>query len=131
LKVTGDRPGTQDRHFWVPEYTASSPQSSTSNGVPPSEVTASTMVRQPCRCASAAKVWASDCAPVEVSACTNARTLASGLALSTDSTLLASTAAPQLSSTITAMPPQRSTFSFMRPPKTPFWQTTTLSPGST
>src|SRR5690606_25764413 len=76
LKVTGDRPGTQDRHFWVPEYTASSPQSSTSNGVPPSEVTASTMVRQPCRCASAAKVWASDCAPVEVSACTNARTLA-------------------------------------------------------
>lgn len=25
--------------------------------------------------------------------------------------------------------PQRSTFSFMRPPKTPFWQTTTVSPG--
>ncbi len=29
------------------------------------------------------------------------------------------------------MPPQRTTFSSMRPPNTPFWHTTTLSPGAT
>ena len=28
-------------------------------------------------------------------------------------------------------PPQRTTFSSMRPPKTPFWHTMTLSPGAT
>ena len=37
----------------------------------------------------------------------------------------------QSSWTITAVAPQRSTFSFMRPPNTPFWQTTTVSPGCT
>ena len=47
------------------------------------------------------------------------------------STLSGSTAVPQSSSTTMAVPPQRSTFSFMRPPNTPLRQTITLSPGST
>jgi len=38
---------------------------------------------------------------------------------------------PQSSSTITAMPPQRSTFSSMRPPKTPFLHTIAFVPGAT
>jgi len=25
LKVTGDNPGVHDKHFWLPEYTASKP----------------------------------------------------------------------------------------------------------
>ena len=53
------------------------------------------------RCAGEAvmvhDVWASDCAPVEVSAWTNATTLASGCACSASSTFCGSTALPQTS----------------------------------
>jgi hypothetical protein len=45
--------------------------------------------------------------------------------------LCGSTGSPHSWSTITGMPPQRSTFSIMRPPNTPLRQTTTLSPGAT
>ena len=54
-----------------------------------------------------------------------------GWASKAASTFSRLTGSPQLSSTIIAMPPQRSTFSFMRPPKTPFWHTMTVSPGDT
>ena len=56
---------------------------------------------------------------------------ASGLALRASSSFCGSTAVPQASCTMTACAPQRSTFSFIRPPNTPFWQTITVSPGCT
>ena len=71
------------------------------------------------------------CTPVEVSAWTKATTLASRFFLSASSSFCGVTGSPQLSSTITATPPARSTFSIMRPPNTPLRQTTTLSPGAT
>src|SRR5712671_7166314 len=74
---TGERPGVQDRHFWLAEYMASISHSSTLTGVPPSEVTASTITSAPCLCAICVRSFASDCAPVEVSAWTNPTTLAS------------------------------------------------------
>src|SRR5487761_2635670 len=110
---------------------ASMSHSSTLTGEPPSEVIASTMTKQPYRCATSTSVFASDRAPVEVAAWTKATNFVSGLAFSASSSFCGSTARPQSSCTITAMPPQRSTFSFMRPPNTPFWHTMTLSPGST
>ena len=131
LKEIGDKPGVQDRHFWLAEYTASMPHSSTRTGVPPSEVTASIMVSAPCLRAISASDLASDATPVEVSACTKASTLVSGLALNASSTFCRLTGVPQRSSTTTATPPQRCTFSIMRPPNTPLRQTMTLSPGLT
>src|SRR3954462_9452944 len=110
---------------------ASMPHSSTSTGVPPSEVTASTIVSAPYLCAISTSVLASDCTPVEVSACTNATTFASRVALSASSSFCGETGSPQASSTTTATPPARSTFSIMRPPNTPLRQTITLSPGLT
>src|SRR3972149_3877277 len=52
--------------------------SSTSTGVPPREVTASTMASALCLCATSTSAFASDCTPVEVSACTNATRRAAG-----------------------------------------------------
>ena len=66
------------------------PHSSVSTGVPPSDVTASMIVSAPCLRARSASALASDCTPVDVSACTNARILASGLALSASSTFCGS-----------------------------------------
>src|SRR5690554_1577859 len=129
--VTGDRPGVHDRHFCVAEYTASAPQASTSTGVPPREVTVSTMVSAPYLLAIWHSVCASDWAPVEVSACTKATTATPGLAFSASSSFCGSTGLPHSSSTTMAVPPQRSTFSIMRPPNTPLRHTMTLSPGST
>jgi len=128
---TGESPGVHDRHFWLPEYAASMPHLSMYSGVPPRLVTQSMMVSAPNSCAILASASASDCAPVEVSACTKARIFASGLALKASRTLFGSTGAPQASSTITGTPPVRLTFSSMRPPNTPLRQTMTLSPGST
>ena len=107
------------------------PHSSTSTGVPPSEVTQSTMVSMLYWCAIATSALASDCTPVEVSACTKATILASRLALQASSSFCGSMGEPQSASTITGVPPQRSTFSIMRPPNTPLRQTMTLSPGAT
>src|SRR3954465_3898154 len=70
---TGDSPGVHDRHFWLAEYTASIFHSSTSTGVPPSDVTASTIANESCLCAICTSVFASDWQPVDVSACTKAR----------------------------------------------------------
>ena len=47
LNVTGDRPGGQLRHFWVPEYAASTPQRSNGVGQPASEVTVSRTTKAP------------------------------------------------------------------------------------
>src|SRR5690606_40529794 len=77
FSVIGESPGGAARHFCEPEYTASNPQASTSTGDPPSDVTVSTIVRQPWRWAISASVFASDSAPVDVSACTNATIFAS------------------------------------------------------
>ena len=54
------------------------PHSSTMTGTPPSDVTASTIVRQPCSWASATSGCGSLSAPVDVSACTKATMRASG-----------------------------------------------------
>ncbi len=89
------------------------------------------MASAPCRWAISVSVRASESAPVEVSAITNASALACGLALKASSTRCGSTARVHGSSTITAVAPQRSTFSFMRPPNTPLRHTITVSPGST
>jgi hypothetical protein len=89
------------------------------------------MVSASCRCAISTSVFASDCTPVEVSACTKAATRTSRFFFSASSSLLGSTGSPHLSSTTTGMPPMRSTFSIMRPPKTPLRHTITLSPGAT
>ncbi len=107
------------------------PQSSTSSGEPPSDVTASTIVRQSWLRAIPASVAASESAPVEVSAWTNITMRASGWSRSAFSSRSGSTARPHGSSTSRTSPPQRSAIALSRPPKTPFWQTTTLSPGST
>src|SRR3990172_10776529 len=107
------------------------PHSSTDTGVPPSEVTASTMASALCLCAISTSVLASDWQPVEVSACTNARMRAPGLLRNASSTLCGSTGEPHSSSTTIGVPPQRSTFSIMRPPNTPLRHTITLSPGAT
>ena len=82
-------------------------------------------------CAISTRVFASERAPVEVSACTNATTRASRFALRASSSFSGLTGEPQSSSTTIGMPPQRSTFSIMRPPNTPLRQTMTLSPGAT
>ena len=131
LKVTGDSPGTHERHFCVPEYIASTPHWSTNTSMPPSEVTASTMDSASWRAARAQSDAALLATPVDVSAWTKARMAASGWLSKAASTLVRLTGSPHLSSTMMAVPPQRSTFSFMRPPNTPFWQTMTLSPGDT
>ncbi len=110
---------------------ASISHSSTRTGVPASEVTASTITSAPCLCAICVSSLASDCAPVEVSACTKATTFASLFFFSASSSFCGSTGSPHLSSTSTATPPARTTFSTMRPPNTPFWHTITLSPGTT
>ena len=89
------------------------------------------MVKQPYFRAISAKVLASDSAPVDVSACTNATILISGSACNACSTKTGETGSPHALSTMIAMPPQRSTFSRMRSPKTPLRQTKTLSPAST
>jgi hypothetical protein len=107
------------------------PHASTRTGVPPSEVTASMITIAPCFFAIAASVFASDCAPVDVSAWTNARIFASGFFPNASSTFCGSTGLPHSSSTITAVPPQRSTFSSMRPPNTPLRHTITFVPGAT
>ena len=130
LKVIGESPGTHDRHFCDPEYTTSSPQPSVSSSMPPRDVTASTTLRQSYLRARAARDNASLRTPVDVSACTKASTRTSECALRASSTLLRSTAEPHSSLTMIAVAPQRSTFSFIRPPNTPFWQTMTLSPRS-
>ena len=110
---------------------ASISHSSTLTGVPPSEVTASTITSAPCLCAICVRSFASDWQPVEVSACTKATSFASLFFFSASSSFCGSTGSPHLSSTTTGDPPQRAAFSSMRPPKTPFWQTITLSPGAT
>ena len=107
------------------------PHSSTFTGEPPSEVTASMITSASCLCAISASSFASDWTPVEVSVCTNATTRASGFFFSASSTLFGSTGVPHSSSTTIGTPPQRSTFSSIRPPNTPLRQTTTLSPGAT
>jgi hypothetical protein len=53
------------------------------------------------------------------------------VAFNASSTLCGSTGSPHSCSTTTGVPPQRSTFSIMRPPKTPLRATITLSPGRT
>ncbi len=68
---------------------------------------------------------------MEVSAWTKASSEAAGVRASTFRTASGSTARPHSCSTTTASAPQRCTFSFMRPPKTPLTQTTTVSPGCT
>ena len=98
--------------------------------MPASDVTASTITNIPASFAIRHKVSASLRTPVEVSAWTKATTFASGCALIAASSFSGSTGSPQRSMTMTAVAPQRSTFSFIRPPKTPFWQTMTLSPHS-
>ena len=103
------------------------PQSSTLNSTPPNEVTASTIVKQLCLRAISQRVFASDNAPVEVSACTKATKVASGVCCKVSSKACGSTALPQVPSTTTAFAPIRSTFSIIRAPKTPFRQTTTVS----
>src|SRR5205085_2073235 len=110
---------------------ASISHSSTFTGEPPSEVTASTITSAPCLCAIWVSSFASEAQPVEVSACTKATSLASRFFFSASSSFCGSTGSPHLSSTTTGVPPQRTAFSSMRPPKTPFWQTITLSPGAT
>ena len=107
------------------------PQPSTSNSIPPREVTASTMLRQSYFLASSQSALASLRTPVDVSACTKARILISGLALRVSSTTLRSVCSPHVLLTVIASPPQRSTFSTMRLPNTPLIHTSTLSPGST
>ncbi|SSC07716.1 hypothetical protein BTURTLESOX_1459 [bacterium endosymbiont of Bathymodiolus sp. 5 South] len=82
-------------------------------------------------CAILHSAFASERAPVEVSACTNAKIFASVLSFKACSTLSKETAVPQSSSTTTATPPKRVMFSCIRIPNTPLIQTTTLSPGST
>ncbi|CSC30481.1 Uncharacterised protein [Vibrio cholerae] len=129
--VNGANPGTQERHFWLPEYTASSCHSSTSRGTPPSEVTASTIVNKPCCFARAPNACVSLKAPVDVSACTKDSIFASGcssIAACTFSTLIGQ---PHSSSTTTTSAPQRTALSRIRSPNTPLRQTITLSPGST
>src|SRR5436853_598050 len=95
------------------------------------EVVASTITSAPCLCAICVRSFASDWQPVEVSACTKATSFASRFFFSASSSFCGSTGSPHLSSTTTGDPPQRAAFSSMRPPKTPFWQTITLSPGVT
>ena len=53
------------------------------------------------------------------------------MALSASSSFCGLICSPQPSSTTTGTPPQRSTFSIMRPPNTPLRHTITLSPGAT
>ena len=110
---------------------ASISHSSTLTGVPPSVVTASTMTIAPCLCAIWVSTLASDWHPVDVSPCTKPTTFASLFFFSASSSFCGSTGSPHLSSTTTGVPPTRIAFSSMRPPKTPFWQTSTLSPGAT
>ena len=69
--------------------------------------------------------------PVEVSACTKATTLVSGFFFNASSSLSRETGSPHSSFTTIASPPILSTFSTILPPKRPFTQTITLSPGST
>ena len=107
------------------------PQSSTLSSEPAKEVTASTIDRQLCLLANSQSCFASDMAPVEVSACTKAKILASGLSIKACSTFCGSTGLPQSSLMMTASPPTRMTFSFIRVPNTPLMHTMTLSPGST
>ena len=124
-------PGKPDRHFWVPEYTTSAPQASACRSIPASDVTASIMTNMPADLASRHSVSASLLTPVEVSAWTKATAFASGCSLIAASSFSGSTGSPQRSITMTAVAPQRSTFSFIRPPNTPFWHTITLSEHST
>ena len=44
----GATPGGAPRHFWEPEYTTSSSQSSVKKGVPPRDATVSTINKQSC-----------------------------------------------------------------------------------
>src|SRR5574340_827499 len=81
------------------------PHASSSTGVPPRLVTQSMMVSAPWSWVIFASVAASLCAPVEVSACTNASTFASGFDWKASRTLFGSTAAPHASSTTTGTPP--------------------------
>ena len=99
--------------------------------MPAREVTVSAIESAPCSLAIWHKVSASDRTPVDVSACTKARILASGWLEKAACTFSGSTGWPQASSTITGTPPHRRTFSSIRPPKTPLRQTMTFSPGST
>ena len=89
------------------------------------------MVKQPNDFAILHSSFTSDLTPVEVSACTIETTLVSGCSFKVSLNFSGSTGSPQGSSTRTSSPPMRLTFSAIRIPKTPFAQTTTLSPGST
>ena len=71
------------------------------------------------------------CTPVDVSAWTTARTLASGCAARASSSRWGSTGVPQSASTRTISAPTRRATSHMRSPKTPLTPTITVSPGST
>src|SRR2546422_5362431 len=76
---------------------ASISHSSTLTGVPPSEVTASTITSAPCLCAICVRSFASDWQPVEVSACTKATSFASLFFFSASSSFCGSTGSPHLS----------------------------------
>src|SRR4026208_2060903 len=77
---------------------ASISHSSTFTAVPPSAVTAWPTTSAPYLCAIWVSSFASDCAPVEVSACTNATTCASLFFFSASSSFCGSTGPPPFSS---------------------------------
>ena len=108
---------------------ASTPQSSTRTGQPPSEVTESTRNNAPASWVSFEISPKGVNAPVEVSACTIATSL--GLRpLSASAICAGSIMWPHSASTFTTSAPQRAATSAMRVPKTPLIPTTTSSPGS-
>src|SRR5260370_31638720 len=110
---------------------ASISHSSTLTGVPPSEVTASTITSAPCLCAICVRSFASDWAPVEVSACTKATTFASLFFFSASSSFCGSTGSHHLSPTTTRVPPQRTPLLAIPPPHTPLSRTVTVPPAAT
>ncbi len=124
--VSGARPGGTPRHFWVPLYAMSTPQSSIATGMPPSDVTQSTSSSaSPLRSRNGAMSLRT---PVDVSACTTAITFGFGCAAASAS---GSIGRPHSASTRTTSAPQRAATSVIRWPKTPFTPTTTTSPGFT
>jgi kynureninase len=86
-------------HHTAPVNTLYGLHESLVNSQPPNEVTASTIVMQSLSCAILHSAFASERAPVEVSACTNAKIFASALSFKVCSTLSKETAVPQSSST--------------------------------
>ena len=107
------------------------PHSSIFSGQPASDVTASTSNRAPASCTICA-IPSSGCqAPVDVSAWIRATSLGRVQRASPARTSSGVKTRPHSVSMTTGVPPQRSTTSAMRVPKTPLTPTTTSSPGST